>query len=64
MSAKPWAEMTDREKCEALVAWGRRDNYDRIPCAETTEEECLICCMHPGDFCPTVAARLLKEGKV
>jgi len=61
MSAKPWAEMTDREKCEAMAAWA---SGTCIPCwADQCDSDCLLYFPEVED-CNDIAARLLKEGKV
>jgi hypothetical protein len=67
MSTKPWAEMTDREKCEAMAPID--DSLtDDLPCGNYPcfgEGLTLPCIMSRGKgSCPDIAARLLKEGKV
>lgn len=74
MSAKPWAEMTDLEKCESMVTWGQKSGMclpcSGYSCSGRSLSKRRPDCPHPCPMvkaigsCPAEAARLLKEGKV
>lgn len=74
MTSKPWAEMTNRDKCEAMAAWGKNHSgilpCDGYSCSGRAVRYGLRDCPGPcpmveaDDSCPDIADRLLKEGKV